>query len=742
MFILEVFLVIFILLSLVIPGATYNHYFNNSFSDKFNLLFGFILFLSFGTILSIINIKIISNQVIWFLSYLSLIIFSITYLSKKKIIMETLLSLLSINYLIFIMFFVLTTLIRFINPDIIHTEKIMEFMILSSTMNGEGLIPKDLWFHNEDISYYSYGYFIFSSLPLIINLEPEIAYNFILPIVVSLSYLAVCCLLSLFDFEVKSVKRNLFYFLSFLFTFFLAPLIAIFEFLGHLSFGGKSLYKFISVDGLERSNTVNIFWPEENWWWFSISRIINYSKENIPFADYTINEFPAFSIILGDIHPHLLAIPILILNFSLIIFMFEKKIFKLNNIIILNISILITILINPWYLVPIIWFIILNIIFYKKPNIENKLYIFDFFKNQKYLSLKILGIPIITSIIVLVIINPTNQLQFPYLNFVQISSRLIHIFLYWGFPFVILIVFLISKLILSINSRILFYKLLLVILSSSFIVTLLSKSLYLNFELFINYLLVASLFSFFISSVLAMILTESKNKYLLLLLLSNITIIFGTEFIYVVDAFNNRMNTIFKFYFVSFIFINLISIYILLSYYINLSKTRKYITSFCILIILIPSIWWPIASMVTRNIDNEGPNSLNGLSYLDDKELEIISYIKSNILKDQIVLEGVGNSYTKSNFISSATARATILAWPNHQLQWRNDASFILDLENKIEDFYNNPSKDHHIIKTYNISYIIYSDYERLIYKNSDISNFDQFNLIFENDKYALYSIN
>ena len=160
------------------------------------------------------------------------------------------------------------------------------------------------------------------------------------------------------------------------------------------------------------------------------------------------------------------------------------------------------------------------------------------------------------------------------------------------------------------------------------------------------------------------------------------------------------------------------------------------------MIILIPSIWWPIASMVTRNIDNEGPNSLNGLSYLDDKELEIISYIKSNISKDEIVLEGVGNSYTKSNFISSATSRSTVLAWPNHQLQWRNDASFILDLENKIEDFYNNPSKDHHIIKTYNISYIIYSNYERLIYKNSDISNFDQFNLIFENDKYALYSIN
>ena len=50
---------------------------------------------------------------------------------------------------------------------------------------------------------------------------------------------------------------------------------------------------------------------------------------------------------------------------------------------------------------------------------------------------------------------------------------------------------------------------------------------------------------------------------------------------------------------------------------------------------------------------------------------------ESNISKDEIVLEGVGNSYTKSNFISSATSRSTVLAWTNHQLQWRNDASFI-----------------------------------------------------------------
>ena len=67
--------------------------------------------------------------------------------------------------------------------------------------------------------------------------------------------------------------------------------------------------------------------------------------------------------------------------------------------------------------------------------------------------------------------------------------------------------------------------------------------------------------------------------------------------------------------------------------------------------------------------------------------------------------------------------------------------STIIKLSNKIEQFYNNPNINDQILNEYNISYIIYSDYEKLRYENSNKSDFNEFNLIFANNKINIYSI-
>src|SRR5262249_39068572 len=50
---------------------------------------------------------------------------------------------------------------------------------------------------------------------------------------------------------------------------------------------------------------------QDNWWWFRASRVIlDYPAGTPPPDGYnTITEFPAFSFLLGDLHPHLLALP-------------------------------------------------------------------------------------------------------------------------------------------------------------------------------------------------------------------------------------------------------------------------------------------------------------------------------------------------------------------------------------------------------------------------------------------------
>ena len=178
----------------------------------------------------------------------------------------------------------------------------------------------------------------------------------------------------------------------------------------HSSLGSDNLFRWIDIDGFLRKENFEIFWPQDNWWWFSISRIISYNNTEMFYSDYTINEFPSFSVILGDIHPHILVLPFVLLAFSLIFNMFNKRDFSAITIIWINIIFLITIMINPWYLVILLWYIIVNIIF------KN-------YDSRNYKSLKFLVITlIIQTILFITLLNPNSSLVFPYISNVKIIS--------------------------------------------------------------------------------------------------------------------------------------------------------------------------------------------------------------------------------------------------------------------------------------------------------------------------------
>ena len=47
-------------------------------------------------------------------------------------------------------------------------------------------------------------------------------------------------------------------------------------------------------------------------WWWRATRVIS-TFEDGALADYTIHEFPFFSFLLGDLHPHVMSIPFVIM---------------------------------------------------------------------------------------------------------------------------------------------------------------------------------------------------------------------------------------------------------------------------------------------------------------------------------------------------------------------------------------------------------------------------------------------
>ena len=96
-----------------------------------------------------------------------------------------------------------------------------------------------------------------------------------------------------------------------------------FDFIGLLFSGGLINSFFNPIDSINSLNP--------SWWW-DTSRVIGFSEAGV-LKDYTINEFPFFSFIVGDLHPHLMAMPFVLLCLSLMIelFKFFPEIVKFNN---------------------------------------------------------------------------------------------------------------------------------------------------------------------------------------------------------------------------------------------------------------------------------------------------------------------------------------------------------------------------------------------------------------------------
>ena len=177
---------------------------------------------------------------------------------------------------LFLAFFAGCVVIRMYNPDLTGAEKEADFTFLNAILHSETFPPKDTWFAGASINYYYFGYLIWATLIKLTGVLTPIGFNLALATTVALAAAGSFGL-------VYHLTRRVSYSL-------LAPF---------------CLCLMGNLDGLaqvlQRGGKVFPF----DWW--RSSRVI----------PDTINEFPYFSFLLGDLHAHFMAIPFAIVLFGL-----------------------------------------------------------------------------------------------------------------------------------------------------------------------------------------------------------------------------------------------------------------------------------------------------------------------------------------------------------------------------------------------------------------------------------------
>lgn len=569
----------------------------------------------------------------------------------------------------FMFFIVLLTwlFIRSTNPRVEGTEKLMNIAFMNSIDRTNYFPPLDPWQSGETINYYYFGHYFIVYFAKITSIPINFAYNFALITIISQFFVSIFSI----SINLYKVKANKFIvaFVGILISFF-------------VTFGGNLHYSYTYFIDLFNPQKFSYFFP-------NATRIIS----------FTINEFPSYSIVLGDVHPHYMSLPFFTLALALSIASIkipinsQKKIYF--NLIISPIIIALY-AINSWDLITILtlFTIIHGVqILANKEGLNTFSNIFNYLMNEKATDIKIKKhlnelLDMIKTFLIVqfsLLISGMSLLVPYFLNFRPpvggvgfvpttrdwtrevITSDLESWFLIWGaFLFVI---FMFSALLVS--KRILVSK-------------------------------------------------DNNFKWVILIIILSFLLIIGVEFIFLKDIFFEtnrpyfRTNTVFKFYYHGWILMGIASGFMIMHIFNNYKpkfNIEKTISVGLVLFMMFLSNIYILKAVDDFYFGMKYSRSMDGNQYIKEtypQDYLAINWIKTNIKGQPVIAEAVGEAYTYYARISSNTGLVTVMGWPTHEWQWRGSPDIPFERSNDIKSLYESKTSNDakKIINKYSIEYI------------------------------------
>jgi len=532
------------------------------------------------------------------------------------------------NEAVFLLSFFFFLFLRSLVPDINGAEKFMDSAFLNAVLKAKSFPPEDPFFAGGKLDvYYYFGHIISAVVVKFSLLPPEYGYNIAMAFVSGIS-------ISIIHGFLREKRIGLIG---------IIPLIA-----------GPPYALYELIDKLSSWKL-----PGFLFYWNSTRIIPDETFGKV------ITEFPYFSFIHGDLHAHVVAIPLKLL-FIAILYRFYKDGEYAEIVPILNFAIFAT---NSWDAPA--FFLLSSILL--------------IYKGRKY------AIHAFLSAILMLAYKlemKANAHIFLSSEFSPIASFL----LFWGFIAILV-----------------YFKIRDEVRRVPYILVLALPTLMIPPFLFLP----------------AVYFLARRREF------EDILAIFAIAFVFICEfaAIDFRMNTYFKFYLLSWIlFIPLISTSLK-----ELYERRKIIA----IILMLAMLVYPFVATPARHYKAE--LTLDGLKFMRESNPGDYHAIKWLYNKSGYIVEGVDGSYTYSGRISAFTGLPALIAWPNHEVHWRENGEEIakrIDVVSRIYTSECSVSRD--LAKSYNITFIVYGNYERERYGKGDFSCLE---MVFESNGTQIFKV-
>jgi YYY domain-containing protein len=709
--------------------------------------------------------------------------------------------------LIFIVCFLGWALIRSLNPEIVGTEKPMELAFINAILRSETLPPNDPWLSGYAISYYYFGYILIAMLAKLAGTMGSVAFNLGVSLIFSLTALGSFGLLyNLLALSRRKSKLPIrLALLGPAFTLIISNWEGFLHFLHSRGVfwrdsGNSAFWNWLDIQDLTNLPNGDSF---GHWWWWRASRVIQ-DYDFSGFGKEVISEFPFFSFLLADLHPHVLSMPFvfLILVFTLELFIRPRE----GSIIWLK---LIPLKISLYQFLTLAWLAgamaflntwnfpmyvgILAGAYALRNNREATTWqVGEVLRDIIYLGVALgvtggvmylpwyLGFASQAGGIIPNVLYITRGVQFWVMFGPLLVPIFIWVFLLWGKRkdtrqlqigisitgimvaglLVLMMAIVFGVIWLPLENKDTLINLFLTSVGGSEVNQVIAEG-FLRRILVPGTLLTLATIS---TLVISMLIYRRKtvqaaadaflaDQFILILILAGIILTLVPEFVFLRDLFGYRINTIFKFYFQAWLMWSIAAAYGTISVFRSANSPVGYILSGVLTLALILGIFYPVMGIrsKTNNFTRAEGMNLDGEYLYPPSDSEGAAFLRS--ASPGVIAEAVGGSYSTAHArMATYSGNPNVLGWDFHEIQWRGDGTLVWPRKEKISTLYCTHSWDiaREIIDEFKIRYVVLGDVEYSTYQEDNGScpnglqaeKFNRnLNQVFRNDHLIIFEV-
>ena len=675
----------------------------------------------------------------------------------------------------------LWAVLRTYSPDIATAggEKFMEYAFINSILRAENFPPPDPWLSGFAISYYYLGYVMAAMLTKLSGVPASSAFNLLHALLFALTVTGAFSIVynlatrrrdRLTDAPVGSIGFGL---LGVLFVAVLGNLMGVLEVMHAGGIGSAGFWAWLDIKNLNGPAAAMGWIPDRFIWWWQASRVINDGGLEI------IDEFPGFSFLLGDNHPHVLALPFVLLCVGMAVNTLRRPpgqaIWTPSNWRFWGERLVPAVLLgalgflNSWdfptyYLVYIVAYAI-----------------------QSWLTQGRRGLAWLADVVTtgLLIAGLGLLLYLPFWVGLQsqargidfqgpVKTRLPQYLVMFG-PFVVIaVVFLGTQVARWVGVRraggsllpalyvgIVTVPSLLVMLlrgwwTAGFLTVLIGLALAAMFVIAANAPRpdaptravrdeeeVAPARQPAPAAALRLQNPTLHTVFVLFLFALAFALTLLTEFVFIKDNFGSRMNSIFKFYFQAWLLLALASAYAswwLLARQRATGGARLAQMGFAVVLAVMVGLGlvYPVLGNLSRAGDFAGSPTLDGTAWVAQQrpdDFAAIQWLQANVAGQPTILEAPGDkgkSYGYEGRMSAFTGLPTILGWGGHESQWRGNYDEAGRREPIIDQIFRttDPRQAQQLLDQFGVEYVVYGSTERERYgpsRSPQVTKFERF---------------